>query len=174
MKSNPAREPKKIFLVEDRPAFHQGIIRVLNGESDLRVCGSARSVGEALSSIARIKPELVLVEISLPGKKGLRLIKEIRSAYRRVKLVVISTHQEADFAAKVLRGGGDGYVLTQEGPDEIVHAVRDILGGHLYVSEGLFKDMGGGSGTGQKLRRNRSQIASQGKIAHSRLRRPPR
>ena len=135
LKRKPKRERKKIFLVEDHPTFRQGLIQIVNGESDLMVCGSAGSVEEALSAIARTKPELVLVDISLPGRSGLELIKEIRSADRKIKLLVISMHDEAIYAARVLRAGGDGYIMKQEDPDDLIHAIRDILEGHIYVSE---------------------------------------
>jgi DNA-binding NarL/FixJ family response regulator len=143
IKSTDAPEPKKIFLVEDHLTFRQGMIQILNGESDLTVCGSAGTVEQALPAIARTKPELVLVDISLPGRRGLELLKEIRLLDRHVKLLVISMRDEAIFAAQALRAGGDGYI-TKEDPDEIVHAVRDLLEGHMYVSEGVMESARGG------------------------------
>jgi DNA-binding NarL/FixJ family response regulator len=77
----------------------------------------------------------VLANINLPGKRGLELIKGLRSVNRSVKLLAISTHHEALHAARVLRAGGDGYIMKQEDPDEIVHAVHDVLEGRIYVSE---------------------------------------
>jgi DNA-binding NarL/FixJ family response regulator len=99
------------------------------------VCGAAGTADQAFPAIARTKPDLVLVDISLPGKSGLELIKEIRSVDRTVKLLVISMHDEALYAARVLRAGGDGYIMKQEDPDEIIQAIRDVLEGHIYVSE---------------------------------------
>ncbi len=101
----------------------------------MTVCGMAGTVDQALRGIARTNPDLVLVDISLPGKSGLELIKELRSADRAVKLLVISMHDEALYAARVLRSGGDGYIMKQEDPEEIVHAIHDVLAGHIYVSE---------------------------------------
>jgi len=144
LKSTPARERKKIFLVEDHLTFRQGMIQILNGESDLTVCGSAGTAEQALAAIVQTKPELVLVDISLPGRSGLELIKEIRSVDRKVKLLVISMHHEAIYAARALRAGGDGYIMKQEDPDEIVQAIRDILEGHIYVSEGVMESTQGG------------------------------
>src|SRR5271170_824731 len=109
-----AQPRKRIYIVEDHPTFRQGLIRILNSERHLTVCGAAGSVDEALPAIARTKPDLVLVDISLPGRSGLDLIKEIRSADRAVKLLVISMHDEALYAARVLRAGGDGYIMKQE------------------------------------------------------------
>jgi DNA-binding NarL/FixJ family response regulator len=85
---------------------------------------------------------LVLVDIGLPGKNGLDLIKEIRVSNRSVKLLVVSMHDEALYADRVLRAGGDGYVMKQQDPEEIIHAIRDVLAGHIYVSDEVMASTG--------------------------------
>lgn len=107
-------------------------------EGDLKICGEAGTMPVALREIKRLKPDLVLVDITLPGKSGLELIKDLRKRDRKVKLLVLSMHDEALYADRVLRAGGDGYIMKQEDPDEIVHAIRDVLNGHVYVSEEVF------------------------------------
>lgn len=134
-KTRSAQPRKKIYIVEDHPTFREGLVQIFNNAGDLTVCGMAGTVDQALPGIARTRPDLVLVDISLPGKSGLELIKELRSVDRAVKLLVISMHDEALYAARVLRLGGDGYIMKQEDPDEIVYAIHDVLGGHIYVSE---------------------------------------
>ncbi len=126
---------KRVFIVEDHPVFREGLVHMLKGEKGLEVCGSAGDARNARETIARAKPDLVLIDISLPGKSGLELIKEIRSVDREVKLLVVSMHDEALYANRVLRLGGDGYIMKQEDPGEILHAIRDVLNGHIYVSE---------------------------------------
>jgi DNA-binding NarL/FixJ family response regulator len=138
MVENPTEQspsPKMIFIVEDHPAFREGLVQILSQEEDLAVCGQAGNAAQALRSIIRLKPDLVLVDITLPGKSGLELIKELRAVDRKVKLLVISMHDEALYADRVLRAGGDGYIMKQEDPEEIIHAIRDVLGGRIYVSE---------------------------------------
>ena len=127
--------PKRVFIVEDHPVFREGLVQIINGESDLTVCGEAGDAEQALEAIARLKPDLVLVDISLPGKSGLELIKNLRARNGGAKLLVLSMHDEALYADRVLRAGGDGYVMKQEDPEEVVHAIRDVLGGRIYVSE---------------------------------------
>lgn len=126
---------RKIFIVEDHPAFREGLVQIVTAEKDLLVCGHAGSAEQALPAIRRLKPDLVLVDISLPGKSGLKLIQELRAADARVKLLVLSMHDEALYADRVLRTGGDGYIMKEADPEEIVHAIRDVLNGHLYVSD---------------------------------------
>ncbi len=139
----------QIFIVEDHPVFREGMAQIVGGESDLQVCGTAGTAAEALKEIPRIKPDLVLVDLGLPGKSGLDLIKEIRTVDRAIKLLVISMHDEALYADRVLRAGGDGYIMKQENPEEIVHAIRDVLGGHIYVSEEVMTS--GTNGSSKKL-----------------------
>ena len=138
MVKNPRKQspsPQTIFIVEDHPAFREGLAQILSQEEDLTVCGQAGNAARALRAITRLKPDLVLVDITLPGKSGLELIKELRAVDRKVKLLVISMHDEALYADRVLRAGGDGYIMKQEDPEEIIHAIRDVLGGRIYVSE---------------------------------------
>jgi DNA-binding NarL/FixJ family response regulator len=126
---------RRIFIVEDHPVFREGMILVINREPDLKICGQAASAEEALTAFPPLAPDLLLVDITLPGKNGLEFIKELRQSNREVKVLVVSMHDEALYADRVLRVGGDGYIMKEEAPEEIVHAIRDVLDGHIYVSE---------------------------------------
>ncbi len=136
-KRKTGSQKSQIFLVEDHPVFRDGLTKLLNAEDDLSVCGEAGDAKQALKSIIKLKPDLALVDLGLPGKSGLELIKEIRGLKLAVKLLVVSMFDEALYAQRVLRVGGDGYVMKQEDPEEIVLAVRDVLAGHIYVSEAV-------------------------------------
>jgi DNA-binding NarL/FixJ family response regulator len=134
-KSSPATPPKKVFIVEDHKVFREGLVQILKGEPDLVVCGQAGSAAQAMRAIPGLDPALILVDITLPGKTGLDLIKEVRAVNRKVKMLVVSNHDEALYADRVLRAGGDGYIMKQEDPEEIINAIRDVLEGRSYVSE---------------------------------------
>ena len=134
------KSPKsRIFLVEDHPEFREGLSQLLAAEDDLTVCGEAGNAEQALTAIIELKPELVVVDIGLPGKSGLELIKEMRAMKFPAKLLAVSMFDEAVYAQRVLRAGGHGYVMKQEEPEVIVLAIRDILAGHIYVSEEVFR-----------------------------------
>ncbi|MCX6928797.1 MAG: response regulator transcription factor [Verrucomicrobia bacterium] len=130
VKGAGSKAPKKVFIVEDHPVFREGLAQIINSESDLTVCGEAEDAEHALEAIPGLKPDLVLVDITLPGKGGLELIKELRDLNSSVKLLVLSMHDEALYADRVLRAGGDGYIMKEEDPEEVVHAIRDVLRGH--------------------------------------------
>jgi len=127
-----------IFLVEDHPVFREGLAKLLNAEDDLKVGGGTGDPRQAIKLITKLKPDLVVVDIGLPGKSGLELIKEIRDCKIPVKLLAVSMFDEAIYAQRVLRAGGDGYVMKQEDPEVIVLAIRDVLAGRIYVSESVF------------------------------------
>jgi DNA-binding NarL/FixJ family response regulator len=138
---------RKIVIVDDHPVFRKGLAQLIDSEPDLKVCGSAGTAAQGLKAIEKTDPDLVLVDITLPDKSGLELIKEIPKVSKRTKILVVSMHDEALYANRVLALGGDGYIMKQEDVDEIVHAIRDVLNGHIYVSEEV---LAGGSKTAKK------------------------
>lgn len=147
---------KKIFIVEDHPVFREGMVQMLGSETGLEVCGEAGNAERAFPAIVRLKPDLVLVDITLPGKSGLELIREIRAVDRTVKLLVVSMHDEAIYADRVLRAGADGYIMKQEDFPEIIRAIRDVLSGHIYVSEEVLSNNGEGAQSPQSQTKARS------------------
>lgn len=135
MNKSTVRSAKSVFIVEDHPVFREGLRQIVAREKSLTVCGEAADSVRAFKDIGRLKPDLALVDISLPGQSGLELIRKIRSSNHKIKLLVVSMHDEAVYANRVLRAGGDGYIMKHEDPDEILHAIRDVLSGHLYLSD---------------------------------------
>lgn len=125
----------RVYMVEDHPVFREGLAQVINREPDMEVCGQAGNADDGLEAILKLKPDVALVDISLPGKNGLALIRELRRTEKTLKILVVSMHDESLYADRVLRAGGDGYIMKQEDPEEVVQAMRDILAGHTYVSE---------------------------------------
>lgn len=138
---NGARGQKsRIFLVDDHPVFRNGLAKLLKDEDDFTVCGEAGDATLALRCIAKLKPDLAIVDLWLPGMSGWELIKSIRVLRLATKLLVVSMFDEALYADKVMRAGGDGYIMKQASSQEILSAIREVLAGHIYVSdEGVAK-----------------------------------
>ncbi|MEZ5384489.1 MAG: response regulator transcription factor [Prosthecobacter sp.] len=132
--SNSAAQ-KNILIVDDHPVFRTGLMGLIGMEPDLRVCGEARDAAEALDCVSRLQPDLVLLDMSLPGKSGLELLKDLRAAHPRVAVLIVSMHDETLYAERVIRAGGRGYIMKQEGPEKMVQAVRRVLAGGISVSE---------------------------------------
>ncbi len=134
-KRGNAKAKRRIFVVEDHPVFCEGLVRLINAEKDLLVCGHESDGEKALKNISDLKPDLAIIDLGLPGKSGLDLIKDVRARKLPVKLLVVSMYDEAIYAQRMLRAGGDGYIMKQEDPPEIINAIRDVLAGRIYVSE---------------------------------------
>ena len=149
----PTASSRRIYVIDGHPAFRKGLVEVLESERELRVCGEAGSAEEAFDPIIQLKPDLVLIDITLAGEGGLALIRKLRRADRNMKLLVVSVHDEALYAARVLGAGGNGYVIKGEGPDEITQAVQDVLSGFVYVSESVVRRGRGQPAKGRKRRR---------------------
>ena len=127
-------ERKQIFIVDDHPVFREGLVVLVKREADLAVCGEADNAPQALTAIGRLKPDLVLADIGLPGKSGLELIKDLRAVLPETAVLVISMHDETLYAERVLRAGGRGYIMKQEGPEKMLQAIRQVLGGQIFLS----------------------------------------
>ena len=128
------KETNRIFIVDDHPVFRDGLAGVIRQTPGLNVCGEADSAQIALAAIERLKPDLVLVDISLPDRNGLELIKEVRALRLDTVILVISMHDEALYAERVLRAGGRGYIMKQEGPEKMLEAIHTVLAGQIYLS----------------------------------------
>ena len=134
-KPTPKRpKQKQIFIVDDHPVFREGLVMLVNRETDLAVCGEADNAVQALAAIEQLKPDLVLADIGLPGRSGLELIKDLRATLPEIAALVISMHDETLYAERVLRAGGRGYIMKQEGPEKILQALRRVLDGQVSVS----------------------------------------
>jgi DNA-binding NarL/FixJ family response regulator len=126
---------RRIFIVEDHPITRRGLVELINQEADLKVCGEADSAVRALDAIKSLKPDLALVDITLPRKSGLVLIKDIRLWAPGVYVLVLSMHDENLYAERVLRAGGHGYMIKSEGGERLLQAIRQVLAGKTFVSE---------------------------------------
>jgi DNA-binding NarL/FixJ family response regulator len=128
-------DKRRVFLVEDHPITRRGLVELINQEHDLVVCGETSTAAAALEEIKKHKPDLALVDITLPGRSGLTLIKDIQLCAPNTYVLVLSMHDENLYAERVLRAGGHGYIMKDEGGDKVVGAIRQVLGGKTYVSE---------------------------------------
>jgi DNA-binding NarL/FixJ family response regulator len=132
-KAAPA--PTSILIVDDHPMMREGLAQLIGQQPDMMVCGEAGDAGEALEKVRLLKPNLVLADITLPGRNGLELIKDIQALEAGVLVLVISMHDESFYAERVLRAGGRGYVMKQEGGKKILEAIRHVSSGQVFVSE---------------------------------------
>jgi len=130
-----SRRRKKVLLVDDHPMMRQGLAQLINQQADLMVCAEAGDASDAMKLIDLLKPDLAMVDISLGGKSGLELIKDLQALHPEVPGLVMSMHDESLYAERMLRAGARGYVMKQAGGETVLQAIRQVLNGKIYVSE---------------------------------------
>ena len=126
---------RKILIVDDHPLLREGLRGVINREAEMKVCGEAETASQAMSAIAKLSPDLVLVDITLPGKSGLELVKDIKALYPNLAILAISMHDESLYAERMLRAGAGGYITKHRPPEELIKAILQVLDNHVYVSK---------------------------------------
>ena len=153
---NDTPAKKRVLIVDDHPIFRAGLNGLVNLEAELTVCGEANDAKQAMQAVEKLHPDLVLLDMSLPGKGGLELLKDIRAIAPQTPVLIISMHDETLYAERVIKAGGRGYIMKQEGPEKIVQAVRKVLSGGISVSERISAQIldamsGGKSGTSSSV-----------------------
>jgi len=147
----PKSKARKVFIVDDHPLLREGLSRLINLQTDMSICGVAGTAHEALKSIQELKPDIVILDLTLSGSNGLDLIKDMKSRSVKSLILVLSMHDESLYAERVLRAGAKGYIMKEEASREVLKAIRRILIGEIYLSEKmaarmLHKVAGGQSG----------------------------
>ncbi|HUA37347.1 MAG TPA: response regulator transcription factor [Candidatus Sulfopaludibacter sp.] len=132
-KSKIARQ--RLLIVDDHPMMRTGLAQLIDNEPDLKVGAEADNARQAMDIAVSQPLDLILLDISLPDKNGLELIKDIRALKPGLPILVVSMHDESLYAERVLRAGGRGYIMKQEGGKMLLHAIRQVLSGQIYVSE---------------------------------------
>ena len=127
----------RILLVDDHAVVRFGIAQLINRQADLMVCGEEEEAAQALEAIVRLKPDLVIADISLKESSGLELMRNIKAQYPKLPVLVVSVHDETIYAEVAFRAGALGYLMKEEALDKVIVAIRRVLGGGIYVSEGL-------------------------------------
>jgi len=125
---------KKILIVDDHPFMRAGLAQLINRQSDLVVGGEAGDPAAAAREVARSRPDLVLSDITMPGRSGLEFIKDLRAAHPDLPILVVSMHDEVIYAERALRAGARGYIMKEAGGENLLAAIRQVLAGQIYVS----------------------------------------
>lgn len=131
----------RLFLVDDHPVLREGFAQLLSIEPDLFVCGQTGNAVKALYDIASLKPDLVILDISLAGCNGIELIKRIRAVYADLAILAFSVHDENVYAERALRAGARGYVMKQCSTEDVMTAIRRVLRGERYLSRRMQERM---------------------------------
>lgn len=124
-----------ILIVDDHPLVRAGFSQLIGDTPDLNVCGEAGDMASALKQLDSVTPDLAIVDLSLAGGSGLDLIEHIKARDSGILILVASMHDESLYAERVLAAGARGYINKQEAQEKIIQAIRQVLGGKVYLSE---------------------------------------
>jgi DNA-binding NarL/FixJ family response regulator len=133
--SSEKKTGKRIVIVDDHPLFRKGLEDLINhSDESFVVCGEAGEAAQALGVLRDLKPDLAIVDLSLPGANGIELLKNIRAEFQKLPVLILSMHDESLYALRALRAGAQGYVMKQEALENVITAIRQVLAGRPYLS----------------------------------------
>ncbi len=142
-----ATTKRTVLLVDDHPVVREGLSMRINRESDFTVCGTAQDGAEMMEAIARLNPDIVVMDLGLPRGHGLEIMQDIHAQYPRLPVLIFSIHEESVYAERALRAGARGYLMKHEPPERLLEGMRTILhGGYALsreVSDRLLSAFGG-------------------------------
>ena len=144
------KKPKsRVMLVDDHPLLRHGIAELVNGEANLEVCGEAGNMQDAFTLVGKLKPDLVIIDVSLNGNNGIELMKNLSTRYASMPLLAYSMHDESIYAERHC-AGAKGYVMKQASADVLLGAIQQVLNGKMYLSKQMSEHLLGklvGAGT---------------------------
>jgi DNA-binding NarL/FixJ family response regulator len=128
---------KRILLVDDHPLLLDGLARLVTTVAGHTVCAMAADVNQALTLVESEMPDLIITDLTMPGRNGMELIKDLGATHPEIPIIVYSMHDELMYAERALRAGARGYVMKDRPPDRIVEAIRVVLGGGVFASKSV-------------------------------------
>jgi DNA-binding NarL/FixJ family response regulator len=135
--SSGKKNATRVLIVDDHPLLRKGVSQLIDQEKDLMVVGEAEDAHKALAAIEATKPDVALIDISLDGTSGIELLKIVKVHFPKLKMLVLSMHDESVYAPRALRAGASGYIMKQEGAEKVLIALRRVMKDEVYLSDRL-------------------------------------
>ena len=143
----PGDKKSRILLVDDHRVMLEGYQFMLNAQPDLAVCATAASAADAMTAVQREKPDLIVTDLTMSGRGGLDLIKDVRALFPDMKILVCSMHDEMLYAERAMQAGAQGYVMKDVDGPTFLGAIRTVLGGQRFMSTRLAAQVLGSFGS---------------------------
>jgi len=151
----PAAPARRALVIDDHPVLRMGISLLINSTPGWTVCAETGSGEEGLAKATELKPDLVLLDLTLPDRNGLDLLKDFQEALPNVPVLILSMHDEMLYAERALRGGARGYVMKEAGGAKVIEALNTVIEGRVFVSDRVSSDL-----LGNLNRRNQNTVQS--------------
>jgi DNA-binding NarL/FixJ family response regulator len=146
------QDARRILIVDDHPIVRQGMRLMIDAEPDLQICGEAQTEQEARRQVRALLPDAIVVDLSLEEGDGFNVVRDVHAHFPKIRILVLSMHDELIYAQRLLAEGAAGYIMKQAAAAQLINALRAVLRGERYVSEALQQNLvsrsdldGGGS-----------------------------
>jgi two-component system, NarL family, invasion response regulator UvrY len=127
----------RVIVADDHPILRAGMVSVLNASSDLRVVAEAGNGAEVMRAIAATAFDVLLLDVSMPGKTGLDILRQIRKDNSRMPILIVSSFPEDQYAIRAIKAGASGYITKMSAPGELVSAVRMVANGRKFITPAI-------------------------------------
>ena len=131
----------RIILADDHQIILDGLREIIESSQQFEIVGMAASGREVLTAVCEKNPDLLLMDLNMPGKDGLEVLMEIKKRFPSVKVLILTMYDSTELVQKVLEAGADGYLLKEHGRDELLEALQQVVAGKKYVSEKIKKSL---------------------------------
>jgi DNA-binding NarL/FixJ family response regulator len=135
--SEAQKDVRRVMIVDDHPVVRQGIKLMINAEPDLTICGEAQTEQQARRLIRELKPDAVVVDLSLSEGDGFNIVRDVHAHFPEIRVLVLSMHDEAIYAERLLSQGASGYIMKQAATEQLITALRTVLRGERFLSDAL-------------------------------------
>jgi DNA-binding NarL/FixJ family response regulator len=130
-------ETLRIVLAEDHTILREGLRALLSADPNVEIIGEAQNGREAVRCVEKLEPDLVLMDLSMPRMSGMEATREIKKRYPEIKIIALTVHKTEEYLLTTLKAGADGYVLKDATHDELLMAIKNVMGGKSYLSPGV-------------------------------------
>ena len=130
----PKAAKRRVLLVDDHPMTREGLAAIINRQADLEVCCEASNPAEAMSELSKSKPDLMVTDMTMPGRSGIEFLKDVHAMMPELPMLVLSMHDEMLYAERALRAGARGYLMKDAGSAKVLEVIRLVLSGQSYIS----------------------------------------
>lgn len=141
----------RVVLADDHAIVREGLKRIIGDVADFAVAGEAADGTEVMRKVRELAFDVLVLDLSMPGRSGMELIKLVKAEKPRLRVLVLSMHQEAQYAVRAIKAGASGYLTKESAPDQLERAIRKIAGGGAYISAEVAEQLALGAMPGSEV-----------------------
>ncbi|MGM0418099.1 MAG: response regulator [Thermodesulfobacteriota bacterium] len=130
-------EKKRILIIDDHPLFREGLKSIVESHKEIEISGEAGTAKSGITMIKKIKPDLAIVDISLPDKNGINLTRELLESYPDLKILIVSMHAKIDYISEAFQAGAKGYIAKDSASDRLIQGIKTVLSGDFFLDSSV-------------------------------------